>query len=690
MQVLSQSPFLQALGYAIANSLWQVALLWIIVVLINSLFKIRASSRYGIAFTAQAAGFIWFLVTLHFYDTRYSEAFAQAKAYGGFSPAAMTLPQTDIQSPLLSFVFRAERLLPYLSLAYLFLLIFLTLRWLRSYRYTQRLKTTGLIKPEVEPRLFVRKMAGLMGIRREILVYLSAQIKSPLTIGFLKPVILIPIASIAHLTTEQLEAVLLHELAHIRRADYMINLIQCLIELTLFFNPFTQLLSKFIRKERENSCDDWVLQFQYNASMYAEALLRIAYLQTQPVLAMQATGTRGVLLSRVKRILNQQEKTFTYRQQLMALVLMTGILSSVAWFQPQTRIPKKPLPETAVMKQEVAEPMAAKVDNPFFNPVFFLSKPLKEAVSKAIDLAYDQTTKSTGTALKNVADKIPDFLPAAMTALKDIPVDWTQLGKAGKEAQQEIAKIDWSAIKAKNPMLDTGVIAASLRKSFDQANLKILNSNLISQSLVIASNELAKISKDPSFFNNVFDQKKLQAAIRQAMESLQQAKLEGIQQKLDSMALSPALKAGSSLIPDINESPAIRLKLQKVELERKQLDSLRNMQDPAINYIPREQYQDTDVLSKPAAGGEAWKIINPVFTLPAPEMPAADQFVFPVNYLVHLRYPDHPEPAMNRPLITKTDRLVSTKSLDRASRKSVITITRSETAQTVNITIDVL
>jgi bla regulator protein BlaR1 len=117
-------------------------------------------------------------------------------------------------------------------------------------------------------------------------------------------------ASINHLSTDQLEAVLLHELAHVKRYDYLVNIILSAVEIALFFNPFTQLLSKSIRKERENSCDDWVLQFRYRACDYAEALLRIASLQAAPVFAMAATGKKNELLTRVKRMIGEKENRF--------------------------------------------------------------------------------------------------------------------------------------------------------------------------------------------------------------------------------------------------------------------------------------------------------------------------------------------------------------------------------------------
>ena len=139
-------------------------------------------------------------------------------------------------------------------------------------------------------KIFVKQVSYQLGIKKNVTIYLSELVTTPMTIGFLKPIILVPLASINHLSAEQIEAVLLHELAHIKRLDYLFNLFLSVAETILFFNPFSQLISKTIKKERENSCDDWVLQFKYNPSMYAEALLRIAYLQTSSSFAMPFVG----------------------------------------------------------------------------------------------------------------------------------------------------------------------------------------------------------------------------------------------------------------------------------------------------------------------------------------------------------------------------------------------------------------
>ena len=156
----------------------------------------------------------------------------------------------------------------------------------------------------MEWRLFVQKLSAQMGIQKKVIIHLSTAISSPLTFGFLKPIILIPLACLNHLTAVQMEALIIHELAHIRRHDYFLIFFFLLQRPFLFFNPFMHFLGEQVKKERENCCDDWVLQFQYNPAIYAGALLAVASTKDTKSLALHASEKK-VLLTRVKRILQQ-------------------------------------------------------------------------------------------------------------------------------------------------------------------------------------------------------------------------------------------------------------------------------------------------------------------------------------------------------------------------------------------------
>lgn len=383
---VTQSPFLQALGYSIINSLWQFALLWLIYFLINSFFKLSSHKKYSAALLMQITGFIWFAGTLIFYYQQCLGETATISEYlNQYSLIAISTSAISTKAKLFAWIIKAEQFLPYLSIAYLLLLVFLSFKWMHCYQFTQRIKQEGISKIGVDWRLFVQRLSEQLGIRSNVKIFLSDKVKAPLTIGFLKPVILIPLASINHLNTVQMEAVILHELAHIKRFDYLINLLLSVIEAALFFNPFMQLLSRHIKRERENSCDDWVLQYDYNAATYAKALLKIATLQTtQQSFAMNATENKNALLIRVKRMIEKSEKSFHYRHQLVALLFITTVLSTIAWLSPENNritatssnksalAPGIPAPAGIPPTSENTESLVAKVDNPLFNPLFFL------------------------------------------------------------------------------------------------------------------------------------------------------------------------------------------------------------------------------------------------------------------------------------------------------------------------------
>ena len=267
------------------------------------------------------------------------------------------------------------------------------IRWLDAFRYTKALQSTGLEKIDVQFRLFVEKLSHQLGIRRRVSVFLSHHVKSPLTVGYLKPIILIPFACLNNLSCEQVEAVILHELAHIKRSDYLINMLLSVIEVVLFFNPFAQLISRHIKRERENSCDDWVLQFQYNASNYAQALLTLATFNKNFVssFTMNAVDQKQSLLIRVKRMIEKKDRTFNYRNQLITLLGLAILMSVMALITPERK--QQNVASANMNRLFVPEPMAAKIDNPFFNPVFFLAKKTQTTPQVEKQLLRDNSSK---------------------------------------------------------------------------------------------------------------------------------------------------------------------------------------------------------------------------------------------------------------------------------------------------------
>ena len=149
------------------------------------------------------------------------------------------------------------------------------------------------------------RLSRRLHIARAVTLLESTLVDVPTVIGLLKPVVLLPASALGGLAPQQLEAILAHELAHIRRHDYLVNLLQTLVETVLFYHPAVWWLSRRIRIERENCCDDLAVSLCGDPVAYAHALADLEALRSGPApdhhIAMAATG--GSLLQRVRRLL---------------------------------------------------------------------------------------------------------------------------------------------------------------------------------------------------------------------------------------------------------------------------------------------------------------------------------------------------------------------------------------------------
>ncbi|HEV8506261.1 MAG TPA: M56 family metallopeptidase [Chitinophagaceae bacterium] len=311
--------FLQALGWAVLNSLWQMAFLWVMFQVILSFGINKPAAKSRLATILLSTGFVWFMYTLIFHWFIDPESIKRSLLAIGSFETGNTVWNEKLQW-----------ILPYASAAYLLMLILPTIQFIRNYKFVQVIRTAGLSKCNVDLRIFVQRFAERMGIHKPVHIYISDLISSPVTIGFLKPIILMPIAAINNLTVKQVEAVLLHELAHIRRHDYFINLLINFILTILYFNPFVKLFAKTIEREREKSCDEIVMQFQYDPHGYASALLVLEknnFMRQR--MAVAASGQRNDLLHRIEKILGiEKRKTPDFKKLgglLAGLVCIIGL-----------------------------------------------------------------------------------------------------------------------------------------------------------------------------------------------------------------------------------------------------------------------------------------------------------------------------------------------------------------------------
>jgi hypothetical protein len=150
----------------------------------------------------------------------------------------------------------------------------------------------------------------------------------PTVIGWLRPVVLLPIASLSGLTTQQIEMILAHELAHIRRHDFIVNLMQAVVETLLFYHPAVWWISQRIRVEREHCCDDVAVAMFGDPLQYARALTRFEELRLDPAHALLAANG-GSLLTRIRRLVGTRGESANWSSQLAAGAGLLTVLGAL-------------------------------------------------------------------------------------------------------------------------------------------------------------------------------------------------------------------------------------------------------------------------------------------------------------------------------------------------------------------------
>lgn len=194
------------------------------------------------------------------------------------SPVHEPLPPAPLERPLPRWSTWLSRLAPYVTIAYLACVFVLFMRLAAGVRGGQKLRAAALPVTDADLLAAVARQAQRLGLRVVPAVSYCQRISVPVVVGIVRPAILVPAALASGLPLDQLEALLAHELAHLRRCDPLINLLQRLAETLLFFHPAVWYVSRRIQVERENASDDLVLASGWQRVHYADALVRMAEL----------------------------------------------------------------------------------------------------------------------------------------------------------------------------------------------------------------------------------------------------------------------------------------------------------------------------------------------------------------------------------------------------------------------------
>jgi bla regulator protein blaR1 len=318
---------LNALGLALLHSLWQVSVLAFLLWVAFGVLQ-KSQWRYVVACSALALVPLLFSVTvLWVYTPDVTDSFTVRvnHAVANVVSSLRTTPTTSSDA----FVFNLEVYLPYLVMVWGIGVACYALHLLGGWFYVVQLRRSAKnLANQLNSQL--ESLAQHLGLN-DIRFLETTRVQVPMVIGILKPVILIPVSMLSGLTVRQLEAILLHELAHIRRYDPLVSFVQTTIETLFFYHPLVWWVSKQIRTEREYCCDDVVVNAQGEALLYADALATLEALRLANArLVLAANG--GNLLKRVKRLLLPRPTRTPLRLLILLLVISLTLAACTNWF----------------------------------------------------------------------------------------------------------------------------------------------------------------------------------------------------------------------------------------------------------------------------------------------------------------------------------------------------------------------
>jgi len=194
-----------------------------------------------------------------------------------------------------------------------------------------RLKRVHTALPDSRWSTMVDEGCARLGITRPVRLLESAIIRVPMVIGYLRPLILVPAGLLSHLPPAEVEAILLHELAHIRRGDWLVNGCVQVLQSIFFFNPAVCWLGHMLRTERENCCDDLAVQLTGSKATYVRTLIRFSERDfRRPVFALTFPGAKNATLERIERLAAGRNRALS-RLEALLLIVMIGLS---AWLVP--------------------------------------------------------------------------------------------------------------------------------------------------------------------------------------------------------------------------------------------------------------------------------------------------------------------------------------------------------------------
>ncbi|HEV7782292.1 MAG TPA: M56 family metallopeptidase [Chitinophagaceae bacterium] len=408
-----------------------------------------------------------------------------------------------------------------------------------------------------------------LGIRRSVELLQSGLVKVPVALGILRPVILVPVGLLSNIPPEQAEAILLHELSHIRRKDYLVNLLQRFADAVFFFNPGFLWVSSLLRQEREACCDDIAVANTGQKRNYIDALVSFQEYSLSHSLPVMAIGSkRQYLLNRVKRIITSENKRLDLFEKL---ALFSGLILFCA-FTVISKTKKEIPPPVSIYLNRLPTIDAAAI----INPEKLNAKPVTQPVKKE--------RNRSGQVYKPVTDTIPvkkDSVFLRDTDKKTAPSRETKWEDAEGLAKQTLLEIEKIKEKIGRKKEEIGVEKAKLNTQGEaDKNTATKTAETLEKKRRELDADRAELDRKRSEWENY--KKKVQENNKPNDPS--ELKPKQISMRKEQMEYSPAMT-----------------EKEKENLKKKIKNNIGRTEKPRTEYSRKQSYQPETELHKPAA-----------------------------------------------------------------------------------------
>ncbi len=483
------APAIYALGMTIIHSLWQIALVYAIMQLILRVLRSASSVvKYRIAglsmLTALAFAGVTFVIVYHSAVQKFPlpPGFTGHTAHPVISAYRVDLQPNHSGLPAY---------LPWLTGLYLAGILLMSLRMITGWAYLHHQTHENIFRPSPQAMENFRNLCTRSGVKKMVSLMESCKARVPEVIGHFRPLVIVPVGFFANIPFEQAEAIIAHELAHIRRNDYLFNILQSVIEVLFFYHPAVYLISARIRNERENCCDDLALACCPGNVTYAKALARMAEFRIgsrYPAVAL--TGRKKNLLQRIKRILKPDNMKTKISDRLLAGVIILAGFGLIT-LTGAAALNKISLNGTgggknfslAVLRHPGTQATRADSLINVDEKSIVVSQKDEKGVSHAYEMEFrNEKLASLKVDGKNIPEsRFPEYTDIVKKTLESVKSASAGVDKANEAMQhidREKMKADMEKALERVRQIDTVKINEEIQKAFSQIDRDRLNEEL--------------------------------------------------------------------------------------------------------------------------------------------------------------------------------------------------------------------